>query len=77
LSDPDLRHKLLQRFSERFEAGGSEKNGTLVRYDILCAMRSLFDATGDTSVKAAAMTLAATEQDGKYRKKYLGAWRAV
>jgi hypothetical protein len=37
----------------------------------------LFDATGDESAKIVAMTLADTEQDTKYRKKYLGAWRGA
>jgi len=76
-SDADLRSMLLARLSERFDAAGGEKNGTLVRYDILCALRSLFDATGDESAKIVAMTLADTEQDTKYRKKYLGAWRGA
>lgn len=75
--DIDLRHRLLDRLHRRFLAAGSEKNGTLVRYDIFCALRALFDATGDEAVIAVATTLAAAEQDGKYRKKYLGAWRGI
>jgi hypothetical protein len=52
-----------------------EKNSTLIRYDILCAMRSLFAATGDDGITAAAFALIPTEQDDKYRKKYEGVWR--
>jgi hypothetical protein len=77
LEDIDLRRELIDRLCERFRSGGEEKNGALVRYDILCALRSLFEATGDDSVKAAAMALILTEQDDKYRKKYSGAWRGA
>jgi hypothetical protein len=77
MAGPELRARLLNGYSERFRSSAEEKNGTLVRYDILCAMRSLYDETGDEAVKAAAMTLISIEQDDKYRKKYAGAWRGA
>lgn len=77
LEDPRLRQALLEKLSARFGSADGEKNGTLVRYDILCAMRSLFDATGDESVKVEATALISTEQSDKYRKKYIGVWRGA
>lgn len=70
-----LRRKLLEGLSERFGSSADEKNRTLVRYDIVCTMRRLFDETGDETVKSGAMALIATEEDLKYRKKYAAAWR--
>jgi hypothetical protein len=71
----ELRRKLLAGLSERFRSSGGEKNATLVRYDVVCTMRRLFDETGDEAVKAEAMALIPTEADVKYRKKYATAWR--
>ena len=73
--DAKVRGDLVKRLAERFQACLEEKNGTLIRYDILCTLRSLFDATGDRDVKNAALALIPLELDAKYRKKYAGAWR--
>lgn len=75
LRDRQLRRKLLAKLAERFRSADGEKNGSLVRYDILSVMRQLFDATGDESVKAGAMALIPIEQSEKYRKKYAKVWR--
>ena len=72
---PELRHKLLDGLSERFRSSAGEKNCTLVRYDIVCTMRRLYDGTGDEAVRTRAMALIPTEDDVKYRKKYATAWR--
>jgi hypothetical protein len=71
----ELRRKLLDGLSERFRSSTGEKNCTLVRYDIVCTMRRLFDETGDEAVRTEAMALIPTEEDVKYRKKYATAWR--
>jgi hypothetical protein len=73
--DAKVRGALVKRLAERFETCLEEKNGTLIRYDILCTLRSLYDATGDQHVKDAALALIPLEADAKYRKKYAGAWR--
>lgn len=59
----------------RFEECISEKNGTLIRYDILQSLRNLYDEVQDESVKAKALALIETEEDAKYRKKYATLWR--
>jgi HEAT repeat protein len=53
----------------------TEKNSTLIRYDILVALRNLYDAVQDDSIREQAKRLIALEEDLKYRKKYAGAWR--
>lgn len=77
LEDGELRKRLLVWYAKRFKTVTTEKNGTLVRYDILCAMRSLFDATKDEEIIAQVSALIASETDKKYRKKYAGAWRGL
>lgn len=72
-----LRKQLLAWFAKRFETSKTEKNGALIRYDILCATRSLFEATKDRAIKSQASALIAFETDNKYRKKYARAWRGL
>jgi HEAT repeat protein len=75
LATQDVRNAVVDRLVQRFETATGEKNSTLIRYDILCAMRSLFAATGDDGIRAVALALIPTEQDEKYRKKYESVWR--
>lgn len=53
----------------------SEKNYTLIRYDILESMRNVFDEGRDEKIRAKAMELIGTEEDLKYHKKYAGLWK--
>lgn len=71
----ELRQRLVARLSERFQGCDMEKNGTLVRYDIIESLRKVYDATYDAQVREAALALIATEADLKYRKKYAALWR--
>ena len=72
-----VRTDLVRKLAERFEVCVNEKNWTLVRYDILCTLRTLYDRTGDVEVSNAALALIPLEPDPKYRKKYASAWRGV
>lgn len=74
-ADAQMRKLLLARLSDRSAATATEKNGTLVRYDIHCTLRKLFDATADPTVKVAAMALMSHEPDEKYRKKNARVWK--
>ncbi|MFL6417385.1 MAG: hypothetical protein ACJ74Y_17155 [Bryobacteraceae bacterium] len=38
-------------------------------------LRRVYDLTGDEQIRAVAEQLIATEEDLKYRKKYLTVWR--
>ncbi len=72
---PEQRVMFIERLSGRFAECINEKNGTLIRYDIIVGFRQLFEATGDASVKTRALELIETEEDLKYRKKYAGVWK--
>lgn len=61
----------------RFDECESEKNGTLIRYDIIEALRKLYDSRRDESVRDAASALIATVGDPSYSRKYGRLWRGV
>lgn len=60
----------------RFKECAAEKNGTLIRYDILHGMRNLYDEVQDEAIKEKALAWIALEGDLKYRKKYAGLWKS-
>ncbi|HRQ40504.1 MAG TPA: hypothetical protein PLD25_21530 [Chloroflexota bacterium] len=53
----------------------TEKNGTLIRSDIITGLANLYDAVKDETIKERAWALIETETDPKYRKKYATAWK--
>jgi|SRR5687768_11049539 len=53
----------------RFKECITEKNCTLIRYDILQSMRNVYDVVKDQKIKEKALELIETEEDLKYRKK--------
>ena len=59
----------------RFSECISEKNGTLIRADILQSMRNVYDSTHAESIHQKALTLIESEDDEKYRKKYAAIWK--
>jgi hypothetical protein len=59
----------------RFEECITEKNCTLIRYDILQSMRNVYDAVKDEKIKEKALELIEIEKDLKYRKKYATLWK--
>jgi hypothetical protein len=61
--------------ARRFEDCRAEKNGTLIRFDIIQGLRKLYDAVKDESIRTSALGLIETEVDLKYRKKYAGVWK--
>jgi len=72
----DKQRKLLVKGLEgRFRECITEKNCTLIRYDILQSLRNVYDAVGDEQVRAKALELIETEEDLKYRKKYKTLWK--
>jgi hypothetical protein len=66
---------VLDGLAGRFSECISEKNGTLIRYDIIQGLKQLYDHTKDEQIRARALALIATEQDEKYRKKYASVWK--
>lgn len=76
------RQMVLDGLEGRFRECGAEKNATLIRYDILQGLRSLYDAAadgaaGDETLRVKALALIETEPDLKYRKKYATLWRVT
>lgn len=69
------RKLLIHGLSQRFRECISEKNGTLIRYDILESLRRVYDVTGDASIPGTAASLMELEADPKYKKKYTTLWR--
>lgn len=77
VGDVSVRAALVERLVGRFKTCLDEKNWTLVRYDLLCTLRTLYDHTGDDAVKSASLALIELEADAKYKKKYATVWRAI
>ena len=68
---------LVTGLESRFKECASEKNGTLIRYDILQSLRNVYDVVKDDSIKVKALELIETEDDPKYKKKYATLWKKV
>jgi len=62
---------MIQRFTEC----RTEKNWSLIRYDILQSMRMVYDITGHKDIHTTAHELIDSETDDKYRKKYSKLWK--
>ena len=67
---------LVDGLAGRFQECIMEKNGTLIRYDIIQGFRNLYDVVKDEKIKARALELIETETDLKYRRKYASVWKA-
>jgi hypothetical protein len=59
----------------RFAECITEKNCTLIRYDILQSLRNIYDVVKDEKIREKALELIETEENIKYRKKYASLWR--
>ncbi len=66
---------LVEGLEWRFKECISEKNCTLIRYDIIQSLRNLYDAIKNENVEEKALELIATEENLKYRKKYASVWK--
>jgi hypothetical protein len=66
---------LLDGLERRFNECITEKNCTLIRYDIIVDLRNLYDVAKDERIKDKVLALIEAEQDLKYRKKYAGVWK--
>ncbi|HMQ33943.1 MAG TPA: hypothetical protein PKD53_24640 [Chloroflexaceae bacterium] len=72
---PEHQRLLVERLAQRFREAAAEKNGTLVRYDIIEGMRKLYEQVPDAQLRELALALIATETESKYQKKYAAVWR--
>ncbi len=74
-ASPKQQALVMKRLAARFADCASEKNCTLIRYDIMVDLGQLYDAVHDARIKQQALALIETEPDLKYRKKYTTVWR--
>jgi len=65
----------MDALESRFKECITERNTTLIRYDILQSMRNVYDMAKDGKIKEKALALIELEEDPKYRKKYATLWR--
>jgi len=71
-----MQQKLyLDGMEKRFKECAAEKNGHLIRYDILVSMRNVYNEVGDESIREKAQALIAYETDVKNQKKCAGVWK--
>ena len=66
---------VLDGLAGRFNECVTEKNSSLIRYDIMQGLKQLYDHSKDEQIRARALALMATEHDEKYRKKYASVWK--
>jgi hypothetical protein len=66
---------VVKGLEQRYRECVSEKNGKLIRYDILVSMRNLYNATMSGEIKEKALELIELEEEAKYKKKYAGVWK--
>lgn len=66
---------LVDGLERRFRECAHEKNGSLIRYDILEGLRKLYDVVKDEAIRGKALEWIAAEEDAKYRKKSASMWR--
>jgi len=77
LADKTAQQLVVKGLEKRYQECISEKNCTLIRYDIIVGLRNLYDSTMSSTIKAKALDLIEFEQDLKYRKKYAAIWKKV
>ncbi len=68
---------VMDGLERRYRDCAAEKNGTLIRFDILQGMKHLYDHTQDEAIRTKALDLIELEADPKYRKKYAAVWKSV
>jgi hypothetical protein len=66
---------VVKGLEKRYQESAKEKNGTLIRFDIIQDLRNLYDATTSSEIKEKALELIELEKDAKYKKKYAIVWK--
>ena len=66
---------VVKGLEKRYKECVKEKNGSLIRYDILVGLKNLYDATTSSEIKEKALELIELEKNLKYKKKYAAVWK--
>ncbi|MFG6494819.1 hypothetical protein P8610_05635 [Fictibacillus sp. UD] len=75
LAGNEQKEMVVNHLVDRFHACEEEKNFTLIRNDILQALRNLFNEIKEDDIKQTALNLIETVTDANYKKKYLAIWK--
>lgn len=67
---------VVKGLEKRYKECVTEKNGKLIRYDILVSMRNLYNATTSSEIMEKALELIELEKDPKNKKKYTSVWKS-
>jgi len=70
-----MQETVVAALANRFTDCMTEKNWTLIRYDIIQDLRNLYEEVKDEKIKEKALELIETEEDAKYKKKYASVWK--
>ncbi|HSB01486.1 MAG TPA: hypothetical protein VLE49_12615 [Anaerolineales bacterium] len=74
-SSRNMQKTVVDALADRFRDCVSEKDCTLIRYDIIQDLRNLYDEVRDGKIKQKALEMLAAEEDTTYRKKYASVWK--
>ncbi|GAE25577.1 hypothetical protein JCM9140_1578 [Halalkalibacter wakoensis JCM 9140] len=75
LAGEEQREMVVNHLRERYLNCLTEKNYTLIRFDIMEGLGKLYDATKNEEIKQQALELIQDESDEKYQKKYAKVWK--
>ena len=75
LAGKNAQQLVVEGLEQRYHECVSEKNCTLIRFDIIQDLRNLYDATTSSEIKEKALELIELETDLKYKKKYASVWK--
>jgi hypothetical protein len=70
------RERLVEGLAGRFRECITERNCTLIRFDITGDFKKLYDRVNIASIRDKSLELIETEEDLKYRKKYAAVWKS-
>lgn len=77
LAGKNAQQLVVKGLEKRYRECIKEKNGTLIRYDIIVDLRNLYEATTSIEIKEKALELIELEEDMKYKKKYATVWKKI
>lgn len=75
LAGPEQKELVVSHLLERFKTCRDEKNGTLIRSDIVQNFRNIYNEQQDEALKQASLRQIDAIEDLKYKKKYLALWK--
>ena len=75
LAGEEQQVQVVDGLERRFWECATEKNWSLIRYDIIQDLKNLYDEVHDERIRDTALALIDSEDDLKYQKKYATVWK--